>query len=282
MEKKFINIDDRNIAYIDTGSGDPIVFLHGNPTSSWLWRNILPPLKEYGDCVAPDLLGMGDSEPFNNTNHGFFSTHAEFFSKFMHELQLNKKVTLVLHDWGSALGFDWAKSNPESVKGIAYMEAIVKPLSWEEWPDESRDLFKALRSSSGERLILDKNIFVERVLPGSIKRSLTEDEMNEYRRPFINPANRLTTLFWPRELPIDNNPADVCRRVQSYAEWMNTNNIPKLFINAEPGAILVGNQREFCRKWLNQKEVTVPGIHFIQEDSAVEIVNALSKWLQII
>jgi haloalkane dehalogenase len=278
--KKTAQIRGLGMAYIDVGAGSPIVFLHGNPTSSWLWRNILPGLSKQSRCIAPDLIGMGDSDPLSDPDGYSFATHAEHFADFMTQLDLSEPVTLVLHDWGSGLGFDWARANPESVKAIAYMEAIVRPLSWDEWPAASRDLFQALRSPAGEALILEKNIFVERILPASVQRELSAAEMAEYRRPFSAAGNaRKPTLAWPRALPIDNEPADVCARVQAYADWMGTNDLPKLFINAEPGAILVGAQREFCRGWKNQTEVSVPGIHFIQEDSAPEISAALADWV---
>ena len=277
--KQFVRVRDQELAYLDQGTGDPIVFLHGNPTSSWLWRNIIPPLEQHGRCIAPDLVGMGDSAPLRDPGDYSFATHADYLDGFMQALQLDEQVTLVVHDWGSALGFDWAFRHPDAIKAIAYMEALVRPLSWDEWPAPSRELFQALRSPAGEALILEKNIFVERILPASIQRELNAAEMDEYRRPFATPAARWPTLAWPRNLPIDNAPADVCERVQRYADWMSHNQLPKLFINADPGTILVGAQREYCRAWNNQTEITVPGIHFIQEDSATAIAAALSDWI---
>ena len=277
--KQFVDVGGKRMAYVEAGSGEPVLFLHGNPTSSWLWRNIVAPVSATHRCIAPDLIGMGDSEKLAEPDAYSFATHAEFVDGFIESLELTEPVTLVLHDWGSGLGFDWARRHPEQVKGIAYMEALVRPLSWDEWPAPSRELFQALRSPAGEQLILEKNIFVEKILPASIQRDLSEAEMAEYRRPFIAEADRQPTLAWPRSLPIDNEPADVCARVQQYADWLSSCEIPKLFINAEPGAILVGAQREFCRSWPNQTEVTVAGIHFIQEDSATEIAHALNDWL---
>ena len=271
-----------NISYVDTGSGDPIVFLHGNPTSSYLWRNIITHLRFDARCLAPDLMGMGDSGKSPNSSYRFID-HSSVLDSWFDAVGLTSKVTLVVHDWGSALGFHWAKRNPEHVKGIVYMEAIVRPMTWEEWPEASRNLFQGFRSPAGEEIIIEKNVFVERVLPGSVLRKLTEEEMEVYRRPYIEGGeSRRPTLTWPREIPIDGAPPDVVQIVSEYAEWLSSSPIPKLFINADPGAILVGAQREFCRSWSNQKEITVPGQHFIQEDSPDEIGLAIADWYQTI
>ena len=273
-----INTRGVEISYVDTGQGDPIVFLHGNPTSSYLWRNIIPYTKPLGRCLAPDLMGMGDSGPSPNGEYRF-ADHSALLDKWFEDMSLNRNVTLVIHDWGSALGFHWAKRYPERVKGIVYMEAIVRPGSWEEWPDAARQVFQGFRSPAGEDMVLEKNVFVERVLPGSVLRQLTDKEMEVYRRPFLETGeSRRPTLTWARDIPIDGEPADVVQLVSEYAEWLSRSPIPKLFINAEPGAILSGSQREFCRTWPNQKEVTVKGSHFIQEDSPTEIGQAISEW----
>ena len=271
-----------NISYVDTGSGDPIVFLHGNPTSSYLWRNIITHLRFDARCLAPDLMGMGDSGKSPNSSYRFID-HSSVLDSWFDAVGLTSKVTLVVHDWGSALGFHWAKRNPEHVKGIVYMEAIVRPMTWEEWPEASRNLFQGFRSPAGEEIIIEKNVFVERVLPGSVLRKLTEEEMEVYRRPYIEGGeSRRPTLTWPREIPIEGEPFDVVQIVSEYAEWLSSSPIPKLFINADPGAILVGAQREFCRSWPNQKEISVPGQHFIQEDSPDEIGLAIADWYQTI
>lgn len=273
---------DLQMSVASIGAGDPIVFLHGNPTSSYLWRNIMPALASHGRCIAPDLIGMGDSARLPRSDAASYglTEHYRYLSAALENLGLRERVTLVLHDWGSALGFHWAREHPERVRGIAYMEALVKPLTWAEWPEASRGLFQAMRSPKGEDLILTRNVFVERILPGSILRQLEESELQEYRRPFSEAGEgRRPMLSWPRQLPIDGEPADIVEVVQAYADWMSTNRIPKLFINAEPGAILVGAQREFCRSWPNQVEVTVRGSHFIQEDSPREIAAALAEWL---
>ena len=281
MDKKKISIDGKEIAYRQQGSGEPIVFLHGNPTSSYLWRNITLYLHDQASCISMDLIGMGDSDKLDNpdTNSYRFEEHFYYVEKAIKALTNNEKITLVVHDWGSALGFHWSYKHPELIKGIAYMEAIVKEMTWDDWDKNARSIFQGFRSDAGEDLVLEKNYFVEKVLPGSIIRMLDADEMNEYRRPFLSSGeDRRPTLSWPREIPIEGEPGNVCQIVNEYAEWMKTNNIPKLFINAEPGAITTGKIRDFCRSWKNQTEVTVKGIHFIQEDSPDEIGKALSKW----
>ncbi|MEX2250194.1 MAG: haloalkane dehalogenase, partial [Parvibaculum sp.] len=268
--KKSVTISGRAMTYVEMGKGDPIVFLHGNPTSSYLWRNVMPHLKDQGRCIAPDLIGMGDSDKLepSSAERYTFREHRRFLEAFLDAVGVAKNVTLVIHDWGSALGFDWANRNRTAVDGIAYMEGIVRPLAWSEWNEAARGIFKGFRSAAGEEMILERNLFIEAVLPGSILRKLTPEEMEVYRRPFREPGeDRRPTLTWPRQIPLDGAPEDVTEIVQSYAEWMAANELPKLFVNAEPGAILIGPQREFCRSWKNQTEVTVKGSHFIQEDS---------------
>ena len=281
LKKQKISINNKNIAYVESGSGDPIIFLHGNPTSSYLWRNITPHLESQGRCICIDLIGMGDSDKLDNPDENSyqFEEHYHYVNAAIESLTNGENITFVIHDWGSALGFNWCYHNPDSIKGIAYMEAIVKEMTWEDWRDEAKGIFQGFRSDAGESLVLEKNYFVERVLPGSIIRRLSDEEIEEYRRPFINPGeDRRPTLSWPREIPIEGQPANVCEIVNQYAEWMQTNDIPKLFINAEPGAITTGRIRDFCRSWKNQTEVTVKGIHFIQEDSPDDIGKAISTW----
>jgi len=280
--RKKISAGEVDISYVDTGAGDPIVFLHGNPTSSYLWRNIITHLESVGQCLAPDLMGMGDSGSSPNGSYRFIE-HSAVLDQWFDAVGLTSKVTLVVHDWGSALGFHWAKRNPERVKGIVYMEAIVRPVTWEEWPEASRNLFQGFRSPAGEEIVIEKNVFVERVLPGSVLRGLTEEEMEVYRRPYLEVGeSRRPTLTWPREIPVEGEPADVVQIVSEYAEWLSSSQVPKLFINADPGAILVGSQREFCRSWPNQEEISVSGQHFIQEDSPAEIGQAISDWYRAI
>lgn len=266
------------IAYVDAGAGDPIVFLHGNPTSSYLWRNIIPYLSGLGRCLAPDLVGMGASGKTPDGSYRF-ADHARYLDGWFDALGLDRNVTLVAHDWGSALGFHWAYRHQAAVKGIAYMEAIVRPFTSAEWPDGFRQVFDAMRSPAGEAMVLEKNIFIERILPGSILRKLEPEELEAYRRPFREPGeSRRPTLTWPRQIPIGGEPADVTAIVARYAQWLAGSNLPKLFVNADPGAILIGAPREFCRRWPNQREVTVRGSHFIQEDSPHEIGAALAEW----
>ncbi len=282
-KKEFATIRGLKMAYIDEGEGDPIVFLHGNPTSSYLWRNIMPHLESKGRLIAPDLIGMGDSEklPDSGPDRYTFADHRAFLKDLLEYLDVKNNVTLVIHDWGSALGFDWANSNRNAVKGIAYMEAIVQPIAnWDAWPENARGIFQGFRSPAGEELVLEKNIFVERVLPSSIIRDLEEEEMREYARPFRRTGeDRRPTLTWPRQIPIGGTPADVTEIVQDYADWLSTSDVPKLFINADPGSILVGDMRDFCRSWPNQTEVTVKGYHFIQEDSPDEIGEAIAHFM---
>jgi haloalkane dehalogenase len=279
--KKRVAVHGRSMAYVEAGTGNPIVFLHGNPTSSYLWRNVMPHLEGLGRCIAPDLIGMGDSDKLENSGPDSyrFVEHRDHLDRLLEALGVTQRVTVAGHDWGSALGFDWANRHRERVRGIAYMEAIVRPLAWAEWPEGIQELFRGFRSEAGEEMVLDKNVFVERVLPGSVLRGLTDQEMAVYRRPYLEPGEaRRPTLTWPRQIPLDGEPADVVGIVQSYVDWLSESDVPKLFVNAEPGAILVGAQREFCRSWPNQSEVTVSGSHFIQEDSPDEIGRALADW----
>ena len=280
--KKYIDVLGKQIAYVEMGEGDPIIFQHGNPTSSYLWRNILPQLQRLGRCIAMDLIGMGDSEKLEDEGNMTYSynTHKKYFDGFLDAIGVESNATLVIHDWGSALGFDWANDYPEKVKAICYMEGIVQSMEWEDWNEDAKGIFQGFRSPAGEEMILEKNLFIEAVLPGSILRKLSDAEMNEYRRPFNDKKSRRPTLDWPRQIPLENDPPEICKIVDSYSQWMAENNIPKLFINGEPGAILIGKQREFCRTWKNQKEVTVKGSHFIQEDSPNEIGNAIFDWLK--
>lgn len=276
-------VHGRQMAYVDVGAGDPIVFLHGNPTSSYLWRNVIPHLVGLGRCVAPDLIGMGDSDklPAPGPDSYRFVDHRHYLDGLLDALGISEQVTFVVHDWGSALGFDWANRHRDAVAGIAYMEAIVRPVTWDEWPGAARQVFQGFRSPAGESMVLDKNVFVERVLPASVLRPLTDVEMDEYRRPFATPGeDRRPTLTWPRQIPIDAEPADVVAIVNDYAGWLATSTVPKLLVVAEPGAILRGPQLEFARSWPNQGEVTVAGNHFVQEDSPDEIGAAIADWMK--
>jgi haloalkane dehalogenase len=276
--RKRVAVDGTEMAYVDTGSGSPIVFLHGNPTSSFLWRNVIPHLSGLGRCFAPDLIGMGASSGAPDGSYRFVD-HARYLDRWFDALKLEREVTLVVHDWGSALGFHWANRHRQAIKGIAYMEAIVTPLRWNDWPDSARNMFKALRSPAGEDLILQRNAFIERILPASVMRQLTPAEMERYREPFDEPGeSRRPMLTWPREIPIEGEPAEVTTVVNDYAAWLASSRVPKLFVNADPGAILIGRQREVCRRWPNQHEVTVKGSHFIQEDSPHVIGRAIADW----
>ena len=283
--KRFAPVLGHQMAYVEAGTGRPIVLLHGNPTSSYLWRSVLPALAGLGRCIVPDLIGMGDSDKLGAGDPGryTFARHREFLDGLLEVLGVGRDVLLVVHDWGSALGFDWARRHPGRVAAIAYMEALVRPLAgWEEWPADARPIFQRLRSESGDELILDRNVFVERILPASVLRPLTEEEMGEYRRPFAAAGEgRLPTLIWPRQIPIAGQPGDVHQVCAAYAAWLaSVRGLPKLFVNAEPGSILTGAVRDFCRTWPDQAEVTVPGLHFIQEDSGAEIGRAIAAWIR--
>ena len=281
--KSKLSVMGHDMAFVEMGQGRPIVFLHGNPTSSYLWRDVMPELARLGRCIAPDLIGMGDSDklPDPGPDTYTFDRHSQFLSAFLDAAGVTENAVLVIHDWGSALGFDWACRNPDRVAGIAYMEGIVRPIAgWDEFNEAATPVFQGMRSAAGEEMVLDKNIFIERILPGSILRDLTSEEMDEYRRPFLIREDRWPTLTWPRQIPIGGEPADVVARVQTYSEWMAQNDMPKLFVNAEPGAILTGPVRDFCRTWKNQHEVTVAGSHFIQEDSGPEIGQAIAAWMR--
>lgn len=281
--KKQAKIFGSRMSYVEEGSGDPIVFLHGNPTSSYLWRNIIPFALDFGRCIAPDLAGMGDSEKLANSGPESytFSEHRRYLDALLAHLEVKENVTFVVHDWGSALGFDWSNRHRNQVKGLVYMEALVCPLEWDDWPEVARNVFQGFRSPGGESMILEKNIFVERLLPLSVIRELTEAEMAVYRRPYLQTGeSRRPTLTWPRQIPIANEPEDVADVVTDYGQWLSSSQLPKLFVNAHPGMILLGRQREFCRLWPNQEEVTVKGLHFIQEDSPVEIGTALAAFLK--
>ena len=279
--QQFATINGKRIAYLEAGVGDPIVLLHGNPTSSYLWRNVIPQLEGLGRVIAPDLIGQGDSEKLPESEgpeRYSFQVAFDYLDGLLRHIEADQNVTLVIHDWGSGLGFHWASLNPQAVKGVAYMEAIVAPLSWQDWPESARGIFQGFRSEKGEDLVLTRNLFVEGVLPSSILRDLSADEMVHYRAPFDTPANRQPTLNWPRQIPIDGEPPHMVSLVEAYGAFMAASPIPKLFINAEPGSILMGVQRDFCRSWPNQTEVTVKGLHFIQEDSPEAIGHAIADW----
>ena len=281
--KKTLSVLNKTMSYVEMGQGDPIIFLHGNPTSSYLWRNIMPGLEGFGRLIAPDLIGMGDSDKLDNSGPDSyrFDEHRKYLDAFLEQCNVNSNVVLVVHDWGSALGFDWARRHAESVAAIVHMEAILRPISWDEFPEVVRPLFQKFRSDAGEQLILENNSFVEQVLPGAILRDLTEAEMEAYRAPFARAGeNRRPTLTWPRELPIEGQPADVVAVVEAYGQFLQESDIPKLFINAKPGALVKGPVRDFARTFKNQQEVTVNGAHFIQEDSPEEIADAIADFLR--
>ncbi len=281
--KEYTEVLGLKMAHVESGQGAPILFLHGNPTSSFLWRSVMTPLDGCGRLIAPDLIGCGDSEKLPDSGPGRYTIaeHAAYLDAWIDAVIPDDQITLVIHDWGGALGFDWARRHADRVRGIAYMETIIRPMDFDtEWPEAARGIFGGLRSPAGEEMILQKNVFVERILPGSILRTLTDEEMAEYRRPFAEPGeDRRPTLTFPRQIPLSGEPVDVVEMAQAYFDWLQPSNVPKLFVNAEPGAILIGPMRDSARSLPNQAEVTVAGSHFIQEDSGAEIGAAIRNWL---
>ena len=281
--KKFVEVNGVRMAYIEAGTGDPIIFLHGNPTSSYLWRNVIPHVEALGRCVAPDLIGMGDSDKLANSGPESYrlAEHQSYLDRLLDILGVSQNVIMVVHDWGGPLGFSWLRRHAEAAKGVTFMETIVAPMNWDGWPEKARQVFQGFRSPAGENMVLEKNVFVERVLPGSIIRDLGEAEMAVYRRPFTEPGEaRRPTLTWPRQIPIEGEPADVVATVRANSAFLKANEMPKLFVNARPGAILQGPLADHCRAWPNTSEVTVAGSHFIQEDSPDEIGAALAEWIR--
>ena len=281
--KKYAEINNKKMAYIDEGNGDTFLFLHGNPTSSYLWRNIAPHVEEMGRVVIPDLIGMGDSEKLDGIDNEGYKYHGQYgyLTGLLENLDLGNDIHLIIHDWGSAMGFQFARENPDRVKSITYMEAIVMPLTWEQWPDAATKIFQLFRSDAGEELVLEKNFFVERILLADSATGYTDEEKAEYIRPFLEEGeDRRPTLTWPRQIPLDGEPNAVVEEVRKNAEFLKDSEIPKLFINANPGSILVGEQREFARTWKNQTEITVSGNHFVQEDSSEEIGTALRDFVK--
>ncbi|MEI2453536.1 haloalkane dehalogenase [Lysobacter firmicutimachus] len=278
LPRRRVRVLDSEISYVDVGEGAPVVLLHGNPTSSYLWRNVIPHLSGLGRCLAPDLVGMGASAPMPGGGYRFFD-HVRYLDAWFEALDLRTDVVLVLHDWGSALGFHYARRHPERIAAIAYMEALVQPRLWSDFAHGRDALFRAMRSEQGERMVLDENFFIETVLPKSILRTLDPAEMQAYRAPFASRQSRAPTLAFPRELPIEGEPADVAAAVEAYGQWLAHSALPKLFVNVEPGALLTGRAREFCRGWPNQREVTVAGVHYPQEDSPHQIGRALREFV---
>ena len=285
MKKNYKEILGKQMAYLDSGEGQSIVFLHGNPASSFLWRNITPSVESLGRIIVPDLIGMGDSEKLEGEDNPDYQYHGQYkyLSALLDSLDLGNEINLVIHDWGSAMGFQYARENPERIKSITFMEAIVMPMVWDQWPENARNIFQLMRSEAGEEIVLEKNIFVERILLNDSANGFSEEEKAEYIRPFKNPGeDRRPTLTWPRQIPIEGEPSEVVEEVSKNSEFHKDSDIPKLFINAEPGSILIGDQREFVRTWKNLKEVSVKGNHFIQEHSPDDIGTHIKEFINSI
>lgn len=281
--KHYVTVNGLKMAYVDEGKGDPIILLSGNPSSSYEWRNVIPHLVGFGRCIAPDLIGMGDSDklPDSGPTSYRFVEHRKYLDGLLEALGIHERVTLVLHDWGSALGFDWAYRHSKAIRAIAYMESFVKTIdSWDEWPQAAIELFKAIRSEPGEEMVLKNNFFIENMLPAGVLRKLSDAEMAVYRRPYLNPGeSRRPTLSFPREIPIAHEPRDVHDIIEAYGKWLATSTFPKLYIEAIPGAMFPSH-REFAKSWLNQMHVQIKGSHFVMEDSPDEIGEAIAAWLQ--
>ena len=281
-KKRYVEVDGLKIAYVEMGSGAPIVFQHGNPTSSYLWRNILPQLVGHGRCIAIDLLGMGDSDklPDSGPSRYTLKEHSHYWDGALQALGVEDGITFVLHDWGTALGFDWCRRHPHAVKGVSYMEGIVQRIGWDEWPAAATEIFRMFRSPAGEQAVLENNVFIEGVLPSAMLRTLGDEEMAAYRAPFLTAGEgRRPMLTWPRQIPLGDEPQEVCEIVDAYGAYMQAANFPKLFISGNPGMIMNGKAAAFARTWRNQQEVTVNGLHYLQEDSPNEIAEAISIWL---
>jgi haloalkane dehalogenase len=280
-ESRFVEVHGSNLHYVDEGSGDPVLFLHGNPTSSYLWRNIMPHVTPHNRAIALDLIGMGKSDK-PDIEYGFFD-HYRYVEVFIETLGL-RNITLVVHDWGSGLGFHYAAGHEENVKGIAFMEPIMAPVpSWAEFPQDFVETFQAFRTPGvGWEMIVDQHMFVERILPGAIVRSLSDAEMERYRAPYVDPPSRKPLWRWPNELPIAGEPADVVAAVVAYNQWLQESDIPKLLFHATPGAIMPAQMVDWCRSSLGNLETVDlgQGIHFLQEDHPHEIGASLASWMR--
>lgn len=286
--KRYARVRGRRMAYYEVGEGDPIVFLHGNPTSSYLWRNVIPHVRHLGRCVAPDMIGMGDSEPLPDSGPGVytFATHRDYLFGLFEMIGVDRRAVFVVHDWGSGVGFSWAQQDPSRLRGLAYMEAILRPPEFPQTPEPTSGLFATFRSPAGEEAVLQDNVFVEQILIGGLDLYLSEADKAEYRRPYLSAGeSRRPTLTWPRELPMGGEPADTTASVRSYTGWLaGDRTIPKLWVRANPGAILSTSPQnadliEYVRSVPNQQEVTVFGSHYVQEISPHAIGRALARWI---
>jgi haloalkane dehalogenase len=284
--KKSIMVKDRKMAFIEVGRGDPIVFIHGNANSAYMWRNILPYMEDLGRLIAIDNIGQGDSDKLPDSGPGSYTLaeHQVYINGIMEALDINKNVTLVMHDWGGPLGLTWARSHSENIKGLVHCEIVVgNHSSYDDYPDGHGERLKRVRGPDGEKLVMTDNYFIEKIYMGGVIRNIDDETMAEIRRPYEGPReNRRPTLTWPRQIPIGGKPKDVADLVDDLSFWMAENDIPKLFIRAEPGQILFGRDLEIINSWANQKTVTVAGLHHPQEDSPDDIGIALRNWYKLI
>ena len=277
---KRMKVLDSEMAFIDVGTGDPIVFLHGNPTSSYLWRNVIPYAQSLGRCLAPDLIGHGQSDKSPRYRYRYLD-QAAYLDAWFAGLGIDRNIILVVHDWGAALGFWRACRHPEQIAGIAYMEAMVRPRLWSDLPPGREPVFRKLRGPEGEQMVLDENFFIEKMLfEFGVIRKLNDVEKAIYRAPFPTPVSRLPTLIWPREIVFDGDPEENYPAIKRYSDWLAASaHLPKLFINADEGHGTVGAAREFCRAWPNQLEITLHARHYVQEDAPHEIGEALARFI---
>jgi haloalkane dehalogenase len=279
-EKKRMEVNGKQMAYVDTGDGDPIVFFHGNITSSYMWRNVIPHVEGFARCIAIDNIGQGDSDKLEGSMYRL-ADHQPFTNGLLAALGIEENFTIVTHDWGAQLGLTWASEQKDALKGIVMCQGVIGNFHWDHWPPDVRVLFKRFRSGEGEELVLQENFFVEKILPAMVVGEVTEEIHNEYRRPYHNPGeDRRPTLTWPREIPIEGEPADTLDIIERNNAWVAESPVPKLFINTEPGAVLVGEHRDMVRSWPNVSEVTVKGLHYCHEDSPDEMGRAIADWYQ--
>lgn len=280
FQSKFVEVHGSKMHYIDEGDGDPILFLHGNPTSSYLWRNIIPYLTPHGRCIAPDLIGMGKSDK-PKLAYRFFD-HYKYVEGFVEALKL-RNITLVIHDWGSALGFHYAMQHENNIKGMAFMEALITPLKWSGFNKDFKMGFKLMRTPAvGWFMISVLNVFNKRILPAATVRKLSAEELAMYQQPFRTIGSRRPVRQWPREIPIDGKPAEVHEVIEQYHQKLQQSDLPKLLFYATPGGLINEEAVAYCKAHFKNLETVHigPGIHYLQEDNPHKIGAELARWYQ--
>lgn len=278
FQSNFVEVKGSQMHYVDVGEGDPIVFVHGNPTSSYLWRNVIPHLSGQGRCIAPDLIGFGKSDK-PELNYRVYD-HAEYFEGFIKALDL-ERITLVLHDWGGFIGLSYAARHLDNIRALALMETVVRPMRSTDRSESFNKTFGMLRSEAGREKVLKENFFVERILPGSVLRKLTDAEMDAYRAPFASEKSRIPTWVFPNEIPIDGQPPDVHADIWEIGDKVARASIPTLLLTFEPGAIMGPVEIAWCMDTFPNLTVEHmgEGIHFVQEDQPEAIGKTISNWL---